>query len=99
MKVGILLRCIGPRGNDIFKSFTFEEGKSKDVYTDAIGKFESFCTKITNKIVKTHQLLSTRERLLVDEYVTSLHKIARDRKLGQMYHEFVLQARRSRKKV
>ena len=32
VKVAIMLRCIGPRGVDIFKSFTFGTGKSKDVY-------------------------------------------------------------------
>jgi hypothetical protein len=30
IKVAILLRCIGPRGVDIFKSFSFTDGKSKD---------------------------------------------------------------------
>lgn len=64
IKVAILLRCIGPRGIDIFKSFTFTGGKSKDTYKDVIEKFDAFCTKTTNKIVKRHQLLSTKQGCL-----------------------------------
>ena len=93
IKVAILLRCIGPRGNDIFKSFTFTGGKSKDVYKDVVEKFDTFCTKTTNKIVKRHQLLSTKQGCQsIDEYITSLHKIAQDCSLGEMYDEFMIQA-------
>ena len=93
IKVAILLRCIGPRGNDIFKTFNFTAGKSKDVYKDVIEKFDAFCTKTTNKIVKRHQLLSTKQGCLsIDQYVTTLHKIARECSLGDMYDEFMLQA-------
>ena len=79
IKVAIMLRCIWPRGNDIFKSFSFTGGKSKDVYDDVIEKFDAFCNRGTNKIVKRHQLLSTKQgSMTIDEYVTSLHKIARE---------------------
>lgn len=93
IKIAILLRCIGPRGNDVFKSFTFTDGKSKEVYKDVLEKFDAFCTKNTNKIAKRHQLLSTKQGCLsIDEYITSLHKVARDCDLGDMYDAFMLQA-------
>jgi len=59
---------------DIFKSFKFGEGESKDVYKDVLGKLDNFCKKTSNKIIKRHQLLSkNQECLSIDEYVTNLH--------------------------
>lgn len=93
IKVALMLRCIGPRGSDIFKSFNFSGGKSKDVYKDVIEKFDAFCNRGTNKLVKRHQLLSTKQNTMtIDEYVTALHKIARECKLATMYDDFMLQA-------
>ena len=43
VKVAIMLRCIGPRGNDIFKTFAFTGDESKDKYADVVEKFDSFC--------------------------------------------------------
>jgi hypothetical protein len=51
IKVALLLRCIGPRGDDIFKSFKFDGNKSKDVYKDVVEKFDAFCKHWTNKLV------------------------------------------------
>ena len=93
IKVAIMLRCIGPRGNDIFKSFTFTGGKAKDNFADVVEKFDAFCNRGTNKLVKRHQLLSTKQNLMtIDEYVTALHKIARECQLDAMYDDFMLQA-------
>ena len=36
-----MLRCIGPRGNDIFKSFKFTGAKSKDNYGHVNEKFDA----------------------------------------------------------
>ena len=56
-----MLRCIGPRGNDIFKSFKFTGAKSKDNYGHVNEKFDAFCNRGTNITVKRHQLLSTKQ--------------------------------------
>ena len=86
----IMLRCIVPRGNDIFKSFTFTGAKSKDKYDDVVEKFDAFCNRCTNKVVKRHQLLSTKPNTMsIDEYVTSLHKIACECQLATMYDDFM----------
>ena len=93
VKVALLLRCVGPRGSDIFKTFTFQTGKSKYVYKDVIEKFDAFCNRGTNKLVKRHQLLSMKQNTLtIDEYVTALHKVARECQLNTMYDDFMLQA-------
>lgn len=93
IRIALMLRCIGPRGIDIFKSFTFTGGKSIDKYSDVTEKFQAFCLKTSNKIIKRHQLLSTKQGCMtIDEYVTSLHKIARECSLEAMYDDFFLQA-------
>ena len=66
-----MLRCIGPRGNDIFKTFTFTGGKSKDKYADVVEKFDAFCNRGTNKVVKTHHILATKQNTMsVDEVLS-----------------------------
>jgi len=93
IKIAILLRTIGPRGVDIFKSFEFGEGESKDVNKDVLRRFDNFCKKTSNKIIKRHQLLSTKQECLsINEYVTNLHRIARECDLGDMYNDFFMQA-------
>ena len=93
IKVAIMLRCIGPRGVDIFKSFTFTGEQSKENYADVMAKFDAFCNRGTNKLVKRHQLLSAKQNnMTIDEYVTSLHNIARECQLDAMYDDFMLQA-------
>jgi hypothetical protein len=60
---------------------------------DVVEKFQAFCSKTTNKIVKRHQLLSTKQGCMtIDQYITSLHKIARECSLNEMYEDFMLQA-------
>ena len=64
-----------------------------DKYDDVIEQFQTFCLKTSNKVVKRHQLLSTKQGCLsVDEYVTALHKIACECSLDTMYDDFFLQA-------
>ena len=88
-----MLRCIGPHGVDIFKSFTFTGEQSKEVYADVVTKFDAFCNQGLNTLVKQHQILSTKQGILsIDEYVTALHIVARECQLDAMYDSFMLQA-------
>ena len=44
-------------------------------------------------MVKTNQLLSAKQNTItIDEYVTSLHNIARECQLDTLYYDFMLQA-------
>ncbi|KAF6032298.1 hypothetical protein EB796_009399 [Bugula neritina] len=50
----------------------FGEEESRDV----LGKFDNFSEKTSNKTIKKHQLLSTKQECLsIDEYVTNLHRL------------------------
>lgn len=59
-------------------------------------KIWQFCFKASNKIIKRHQLLSsTQGCLIIDQYIRTLHKLARQcSKLGGTYDDFVLEALR-----
>jgi len=93
VKVALLLRTIGPRGNDIYASFTWEQEDHRVVYAKVVEKFGEFCAPRINTVAMTHKLLTTKQgRLSIDEYVTELHNIARDCNFGEMYDRMVLQA-------
>ena len=93
VKVALLLRTIGDRGNDIYDSFTYAAGESDQNYANVLAKFESFCKPRTNTVVMRHQLLTLKQgHMSIDEFLTALHKIARDCDLGDMYNALVLQA-------
>ena len=63
------------------------------MFIDVVEKFQAFCLKTSNKVVKRNQLLSTKQGCMtIDEYVTALHKIARECSLDTMYDDFFLQA-------
>ena len=88
-----MLRCIGLRENDIFDSFRYPTGKSKDKYKDVIEQFDNFCKPRKNDLIMRHQLRSLKQgNQTIDEFITQLHKIARDCELADMYEGLVLQA-------
>ena len=91
VKVALLLRTIGDRGNDIYDSFTYAAGESGQNYANVLAKFDSFCEPRTNTVVMRHQLLTLKQgHMSIDEFLTALHKIARDCDLGDMYDALVL---------
>ena len=56
-------------------------------------KFDGFSNRGTNKLVERHQLLSAKQNTMtIDEYVSSLHNIAREYQLDAMFDDFMLQA-------
>ena len=94
----MLLRTIGDKGNDIYDSFTYAAGESDQNYANVLAKFESFCKPCSGDETSTvnvmrHQLLTLKQgHMSIDEFLTALHKIARDCDLGDMYDALVLQA-------
>lgn len=92
VKVALLLRTIGPRGNDIYSSFKWENETDKTDYAKVKEKYEEFCAPRVNTVAMTHKLLTTKQgRMTIDEYVTELHNIARQCDLNDMYDRMVLQ--------
>ena len=58
-----------------------------------MAKFDGFSNRGTNKLAKRHQLLSAKQNTMtIDEYVSSLHNIAREYQLDAMFDDFMLQA-------
>lgn len=93
VKVALLLRTVGARGNDIYSSFKWENDADKKDYDKVKEKFQSFCAPRVNTVAMTHKLLTTKQgRMTIDEYVTELHNIARQCDFKDMYDRMVLQA-------
>lgn len=93
VKVALLLRTVGDRGNDIYETFTYADGQTDQQYNLVITKFDAFCRPRVNIVVQRHLLLTLKQgSLSVDEFVTALHKIARDCDLAGQYDQWVLQA-------
>ena len=52
-------------------------------YETVIEKFNSFCAPRINVVAMTHKLLTVKPgQMTIDEYVSALHRIARNCNLG-----------------
>ena len=95
VKIALLLRTIGQRGNDMFDAFTWDADADRQVYQTVVDKFNSFCAPRVNVVAMTHKLLTKKQgQLTIDEYVTELHNVARDCNLGgrEQYERMMIQA-------
>jgi hypothetical protein len=93
VKVALLLRTIGPRGVDIYDSFTWEAVEHSLVFDRVCGKFDAFCAPRVNTVAQTHKLLTMRQgRKTIDEFITELHGVARLCQFDTLYDRMVLQA-------
>ena len=95
VKIALLLRTIGQRGNDIFDAFMWDADAYRQVYQTVVDKYNSFCAPWVNVIAMTHKLLTKMQgQLTIDEYVTALHNVARDCNLDgrEQYERMVIQA-------
>ena len=95
VKIALLLRTIGQRGNDIYESFTWETEAGKDKYDKVVENVDQFCAPRVNVVALTHKLLTMKQgQMSVDEYVTALHNVARDCNLGskEQYDRMMIQA-------
>ena len=95
VKIALLLRTIGQRGNDMFDAFTWDADTDRQVYQTVVDKYNSFCAPRVNVVAMTHKLLTKKQgQLTIDEYVTALHNVARDCNLGgrEQYERMVIQA-------
>ena len=95
VKIALLLRTIGQKGNDVFDSFTWNADADRNNYEIVIEKFNSFCAPRIRVPAMTHKLLIMKQgHITTHEYVTALHKIARDCNLGgrDQYERILIQA-------
>ena len=92
VKTAILLRVIGPRGNDIYENFDFGFDDRKD-YAKVIAKFEKFCAPQEETFISRHRLLCMKqEGLSVEEFETKLRTQARFCKLGTLTEDLICHA-------
>ena len=83
VKIVLLLRTIGQRGNYVFDSFTWNADADITNYETVIDKFNSFCAPRINVVATTHKRATMKQgRVTIDDYVTALYKIARYCTLG-----------------
>lgn len=93
LRIALLLRTIGDRGNDLFEAFRWEEEDHKHDFARVLAKFDTECRLRVNTIATTHKLLTSKQAgKSIDEFVTELHNIARYCNFGEMYDRMVLQA-------
>ena len=78
--------------HQIYDSFTEAE---QQIYHKVDEQFDTFCAPITNVVTMAHKLLTLKQgRMSIDEYITALHKLARDCNLGNrdQYERMAIQA-------
>ena len=63
VKIALLLRTIGQRGNDIYESFTWETDADKDKYDKVVENFDQFCAPRVNVVALTHKSSATDESM------------------------------------
>ncbi|XP_067929039.1 uncharacterized protein [Watersipora subatra] len=91
VKIALLLRTVGERGKDIYKTFTYATGKSKDVYNDIIENFDNFCKPRRNLFnSRDHFFNCKQNHTSVDEYLTELRKRARYCEFGEQTETLIL---------
>ena len=96
IKMAILLRVIGVRGNDIYENFKFQNEKDKEDYEKVIKKFEEFCKPRNEKFISRHRLLNMKQDgLQIDQYETKLRSQARLCGFGDLTDDLTCFCRRS----
>jgi hypothetical protein len=78
VKLALLLRTIGERGKDIYKTLTFPADKNKDNYNDVVEQLDAFCIPRRNLFnARDHFLTCKQNGSSIDEYLTELRKRGR----------------------
>ena len=77
VRVAILLRTIGPRGNDIYENFGLSETDKVD-YDKVIEAYDAFCKPQDETFIARHRLLNMKQDgLPIEEFETKLRTQAR----------------------
>ena len=91
--VPIWIHHIHPQ--QIYDSYTWATKAEQEIYHKVDEQFDTFCAPITNVATMAHKLLTLKQgRMSIDEYITALHKLARDCNLGNrdQYERMAIQA-------
>lgn len=91
VKLALLLRTVGERGKDIYKTLVFPTGKSKDKYADVIAQMDAFCIPRRNLFnTRDHFFTCKQNGSSVDEYLTELRKRGRHCEFGEQLETLIL---------
>ena len=90
-KASTLLTCIGSKGRDVYKTFTFAEDGDKMKLAPLIKKFDEYCEPRKNTTIRRHRFL-THKQSHVDtftDFVTELKSLSDDCELGELRSSLV----------
>ena len=91
-KTAILLRVIGPRGNDIYENFKLEGGDKVD-YDKVVEEFDKFCKPQDETFIARHRLLCMKQDgISIEEFETKLRTQARLCNLGDLTDDLTCHA-------
>ena len=77
VRAGILLHCLGPKGKEIYNTFTFDTAEDRVKYTKIKEKLEAYCVPRINLTLQRFKFLTYRQGgETFDEFVTELKKLS-----------------------
>ena len=77
-QTAILLHAAGPEAQEIYHTFTYDEGETKDKYKTVLDKFDKYCEPLRN-VVYERYLFWARDQMeseTVDTWVAALRNMA-----------------------
>ena len=90
-KVAILITVAGSEAHELFRTFTFEGGKSEDVFKDVVDMFEAFCVPKKNEVYERF-VFRTREQKdgePIEQFLTDLRLKAQSCNYGDLADSFI----------
>ena len=91
VQLALLLRTIGERGKDIYRTLVYPDGRSKDNYDHVIAAMDAFCQPRRNLFnARDHFLTCKQNGSTVDEYLTELRKRGRHCEFGDQLDTLIL---------
>ena len=86
IKTSILLTCIGPKGRDIYETFTLEQDTDKLKLKPVLEKFTSYCNPRKNITILRHKFFTYKqvEGQRVNDFVTELKKRGSECEFGEL---------------
>ncbi|XP_067949472.1 uncharacterized protein [Watersipora subatra] len=92
VKVNILLRVIGERGNDIYENFPLT-GTDRLDYAKVLAEYNKFCEPQDESFISRHRLLCMKQDgLSIEEFETKLRTQARKCVLGELTDDLTCHA-------
>ena len=86
IKTSILLTCIGPKGRDIYETFTFEQDTDKLKLKPVLEKFTMYCNPRRNITILRHKFFTYKqvEGQCFNDFVTELKKRSSECEFGDL---------------